>query len=261
MLQERQSFGGRNSITDDKVVLCMINKTGLPVRFWFDFNNEEIYNINNREFLNFSNKTLYKTRRQQIKIQQKIPEKNTFSFQILGCEVIQNINLNKNNILYFKTFINDNKYLLYNVHIDTSGLVNKIKFESSINFYNKTIFEELILSIDDNSIKENYLDLKRQKKIKIPLSWMLSNGKIYLQLNKKAEKHLLYNNISDCCFCQKLNDEELEKNKNEKIKVKENLTNALNTSKEINLQHPKYKEYISSFISREFNIQDDLGPI
>ena len=261
ILQERQSFGVRNSLKDDKVILCMINKTGLPVRFWFDFNNDEIYNINNREFLNFSNKTLYKTRRQQIKIQQKIPEKNTFSFQILGCEVIQNINLTKNNILYFKTFINDNKYLLYNVHIDTSGLVNKIKFESSIIFYNKTIFEELILSIDDNSIKDNYLYLKKQKKLKIPLTWMLSNSKIYLQLNKKAEKHLLYNNILECSFCQKLNDEELEKNKNERIKVKEKLTNALNTSKEINLQHPKYKEYISSFIGREFNIQDDLGPI
>ena len=261
ILKERQSSAIRNSLKDDKVVLCMINKTGLPIRFWFDFNNEEIYNINNREFLNFSNKTLYKNRRQQIKIQQKIPAKNTFSFQVLGCEVIQNINLNKNNILYFKTFINDKKYLLYNVHIDTSGIINQIKFESSINFYNKTVFEELILSIDDNNIKDNCLDLKRQKKLKIPLSWMLSESKIYLQLNKKAEKHLLYNNILGCCFCQKLNDEELENKKNERNKVKENLTNALNTSKEINLQHPKYKEYISSFISREFNIQDDLGPI
>ena len=240
---------------NDKILYRIINKTGLPVLFWFNFKSEEKYTLNNKEYLNFSYKTLYKNRREQIKIQQKYPEQNTFSFQILGFEIIQNINLNKNNILYFKTKIIDNKYLFYNVFIDTSGLVYKIKFNSSIVFYNRTIFDGLIMSIDDKLIKDNYILLQKNKKIKIPLNWMLSDKKIYLQLKKGKEKHILYNNISECIFCQKLNEEELENIQNEKKKYKEKLTESLNNNKEINLQHPKYKDYISTSIGQNFNIQ------
>ena len=242
---------------NDKIILNFINKTGMPVRFWFDFKDKEKYILNNKEYLNFSNKTLFKSRRQQIKIQQKNTEINSFSFQILGYEVIPNINLTKNNFLYFKTKVADNKYLYYNVTVDTSGFINKIKFDSSIIFHNKTIFNDLLLSIDDNSIKDNYIKLYKDKKIRIPLSWMLSDKNIYFQLSKKHEKHIIYKNIRDCIFCKKLNEEELEKSKNEKIKIKENLTNLLNNSKEINLQHPKYKEYISSYIGQKFNKKND----
>ena len=258
---EKKMIEENSSQKDDKIVLILINKTGVQVKFWFDFNEEEIYTLKNMEFMKFSNKTLYKSRRKQIKIQQKTPDKNTFSFQILGYEIISKINLNKHNILHFKTNINDNKYLLYSVIINTSGLVNKIKFFSSIYFYNKTIFDELIISIDDNNIKDNFINLRKKKRTQIPLSWMLSNNKIYFQLRKNSEKHILYNNILDCVFCQKLDDEKLEENKNEKIQVKEKLTNALNESKEFNLQHPKYKEYISAFIGQKFNIQNDIEAI
>ena len=245
----------------DKIVLKLINKTGLPIKFWFNFKSEEKYTINNKEYLKFSYKELYKTKREQIKIQQKYPDKNSFSFQILDFDIISNINLNRNSVFYFKTKISDNKYLFYNVIIDTSGLVKIIKFSSSIVFKNKTIFEELLISIDDNKIKDNYILLKKDKKVKIPLSWMLSGKKIYIQLKKENERHILYNSILESAFCQKLKDEELEKIKNEKKKVKENLTNPLNSSKEINLQHPKYKEYISSYLGQKFNINNNYNTI
>ena len=259
--EKKDTFYNEPIAKNDKIILKVINKTGLPIIFWFNFKNEEKYTLNNKEYLNFSYKTLYKTRREQIKIQQKYPEKNSFSFHILGFDIISNIILNKNNIFYFKTKIGDNKYLYYNVIIDTSGLVNKIKFSSSIFFKNKTIFKELYISIDDKKIKENYILLKQDKKVQIPLSWMLSDQKIYLQLNKKDERHILFNSILESVFCQKLKQDELEKIQNEKQSVKEKLTNPLNSSKEINLQHPKYKEYISSYIRQQFNIQDNYKTI
>ena len=129
---------------NEEIILKISNKTGLPIRFWFDFKNQEKYMLNNDESLEFSNSSLYETRRQQMRIQQKYPEKNTFSFQILGYEIIPNININKNNILYFKTNIKDNKYLLYHITIDTSELVNKINICSSIFFINKTKFDIIV---------------------------------------------------------------------------------------------------------------------
>ena len=238
---------------DDKIILRLLNETGLPIRFWFDFKSEEKYILNNKEFLNFTNRMLYKTRREQIKIQQKTLHKNSFSFQILGYEIIQNINFNKNTILNFKTLVGNNKYLLYRVILDSSGLVNQVKFYSSINFYNKTIFDEMIISIDDNTIKDNYMILNKGKKTAIPLNWMLSDKKIYIQLSKNNKKNILYNNIFDCIFCKELNRDELEKKEKEKIKIKENITNRLNDNKDINLQHPKYKEYISEHAEMNFN--------
>ena len=237
---------------EDKIVLKIVNKTGLPIRFWFDFKKKEKYVLNNKDYITFTNSTLYENRRQQTKIQKKNPERNTFSFQLLGYEVIPNININKNNTLYLKTPAKD-KYLLYNVKVDTSEMINKIKFYSSLSFINKTIFDEMIISIDDRNIKDNYIKLKKGKNLRIPLSWMLSDKKIFIQMNKNGQKDVLYNNIFECIFCQKLNKEELEKVNKEKEEAKENLSNELNNNKEINLQHPKYKEYISSVIDNKFN--------
>ena len=221
----------------DKIILKIVNKTGLSLKFWFDFKNQEKYILNDKDFMTFSNSSLYGTRRQQMKIQ-KNPEKNTFSFQLLGYEKISNININKNNILYFKTNTKDNKYLLYNVVIDTSELINKIKILPSLVFINKTKFDQMVISIDDKNVQNNCFTLKKDKKIRIPLNWMISNQKILLQLDKNKEKNILYNNIFECVFCQKLKDEELEKIKNNKIDVREKLAKDLNSYQEINLQHP-----------------------
>ena len=237
---------------EDETVLRIINKTGLPIKFWFDFKNREKYILKDDGYITFSNSSLYETRRQQIQLIQKHPEKNTLSFQILGFEIIQNININKNNILYFKTNIKENKYLLYHIIVDTSGLINEIKFFPSIFFINKTKFDELLIYIDDKRINNNYIILKKDKKCSIPLSWMLSKQKILFKIDNNSTENILYNNITDCIFFEKFNDEELEKINKEKIDIKEELKYNFNIKK-VNLQHPKYNEYISSMIINKFN--------
>ena len=244
----------------DETVIKLYNNTGLFIHFWFDFDNTNKIKINNNEVVNLSNKIIYKTRKNKKYIQNKGRDKNTFSFQILNYESIQKINFNRTNIFYFKTKINDNnndkKYLFYNLRINTSSLVKEIIFESSIIILNETIFDDLILSIDDNYIKENKLTLVKNKKIHIPLTWIISSKKIFLQENKHSEKVLIYNDISEIIFTEKLSQSKLTEKENQIQKTKSFLEDKLNSSKKINIHHPKYKNYISTYVMQKFNQKD-----
>ena len=199
---------GINVEEQEEIVIKLINKTGLFIYFWFDFDKENKIKINNKEIINLSDRLIYKTRKNKKYIQQREPEKNTFSFKILNYENIQKINFNKTNCWYFKSKINDDendkKYLFYSIKINTSSLIKEIIFESSIIILNETIFDELILSIDDEYIKDNKLTLVKNKKIHIPLTWIISSKRIFLQNNKNSEKVLIYNDISEIIFADKL---------------------------------------------------------
>ena len=213
--------------------------------------------INNKEVVNLSNKPIYKTRKNKKLIQKKEPEKNTFSFRILNYECIQKIHFNKTNNLYFKTKISDDKngqkYLLYNIKINTSTPIKEIIFESSIIILNETIYDELLLSIDDNYIEENKIVLTKNKKIHIPLTWVISSKQIFLQKNAFSEKILIYNDISEVIFSEKLTPSELNEKEKEIEKTKTFLETKLNNYEKINLHHPKYKDYISTFVLQKFN--------
>ena len=49
---------------------------------------------------------------------------------------------------------------------------------------------QMIISIDDKNVQNNSFALKKDKKIRIPLNWMISNQKILLQLEKNKEKNI-----------------------------------------------------------------------
>ena len=76
--REIQLENNNKIIKDDQIVLKIFNKTGLPIKFWFNFKNDETYTLSNGKYMNFSNDDLYGTRRQRIRIQRKHPEKNTY---------------------------------------------------------------------------------------------------------------------------------------------------------------------------------------
>ena len=251
------SKDNNNIEEQEETVLKVFNQTGLFIYFWFDFDKENKIKINNNEVIHLSNKSIYKTRKHKKLIQKKEFEKNTFSFRILNYESIQKINFNKTNNLYFKTEItndkNDKKYIYYNIKINTSSLVKEIIFESSLTILNETMFDELLLSIDDNYIEENKINLVKNKKVHIPLTWIISSKNVYLQKNKNTEKVLIYNNISEIIFSDKLSQSELREKEKQIEKTKETLENKLNNYEKINLHHPKYKDYISTFVVQKFN--------
>ena len=83
----------------EETVIKLINKTGLLINFWFDFDKENKIKIKNNDIVHLTNKQIYKTRKRRKLIQKKESERNTFSFQILNYESIKKINLNSSDNL------------------------------------------------------------------------------------------------------------------------------------------------------------------
>ena len=238
----------------EEIVMKLTNKTGVFINFWFDFNKENKIKIKNNETIHLTNKQIYKSRKNRKLIQKKESEKNTFSFQILNYESIKKINLNSPDNLYFKTKLEDEqKYLFYNLKINTNSFIKEIIFESSMIILNESKFDEMILSIDDESFEDNKLILSKNKKVSIPLTWVISSKNIFLQNNKSSEKFLIYNDISEIIQNQDLSQNEI-KEKQKQIEILRNsLENKLNSYEKINLHHPKYKNYISTYLLQRFN--------
>ena len=213
--------------------------------------------IDNNETVNLTDKLIYKTRKNK-KLIKKNGVENTFSFRILKYECIQKINFNRTNNLYFKTKISDNennpKFLYYNININTTSLIKEITFESSIAILNETIFDELLISIDDNYIQENEIILYKDKISHIPLTWIISSKNIYLQKNKNPEKILIYKDISEIASSEKLSPSELNEKEKQIERTKSFLEKKVNNK--INLHHPKYKNYISTFALQKFNLKN-----
>ena len=98
--------------------------------------------------------------------------------------------------------------------------------------------------------------MTKNKKINIPLTWIISSKNIYLQKNKNSEKVLIYNNISEIIFSEKLTQSQLNEKNKQIDKTKNFLENKLNNYQKINLHHPKYKDYISTYLTQRFNKKD-----
>ena len=251
------SDNNKNIDEQEEIVIKLINHTGLFIYFWFDFDKDNKMKIDNNETVNLTDKLIYKTRKNK-KLIQKNGVENTFSFRILKYESIQKINFNRTNNLYFKTKISDNennpKFLYYNININTTSLIKEITFESSIAILNETIFDELLISIDDNYIQENEIILYKDKISHIPLTWIISSKNIYLQKNKNSEKILIYKDISEIASSEKLSPSELNEKEKQIERTKSFLEKKVNNK--INLHHPKYKNYISTFALQKFNLKN-----
>ena len=240
----------------EEAVIKLTNKTGVFLYFWFDFDKENKIKIQNNETIPLTNKQIYKTRKRRKLIQKKESEKNTFSFKLLDYESIKQINLNCSDNLYFKTKIDENKYLLYNLKINTNSFIKEIIFESSMIILNETKFDELILSLDDISSEDHELILPKNQRVSIPLTWVISSKNIFLQYNKNSEKFLLYNNISEIFINESLSPIEIQEKQKQIEDIKKSLETKLNNYEKINLHHPKYKDYISTYILKRFNKKD-----
>ena len=238
----------------EETVIKLINKTGVFIYFWFDFDKENKIKIKNNETIHLSNKQIYKTRKKRKLIQKKESEKNTFSFRILNYEAIQKINLNSSDNLYFKTKIeNEQKYLYYNLKINTNSFIKEIIFESSVMILNESKFDGIVLSINDEFIEDNEFILAKNKKVTIPLTWVISSKNIYMQFNKNSEKFLIYDKISDVIQFDELSSSEIKEKEKLVENIKNSLEEKLNVYEKINLHHPKYKDYVSTYIMQRFN--------
>ena len=247
-----------NNIEEQEEVVKITNKTGVFIYFWFDFDKENKIKIKKDETIHLTNKQIYKIRKNRKLMQKKERDKNTFSFSILNYEPIRKINFNSTDNLYFKTKINigdKQKYLLYNMKIDHNSFIKEIIFESSIMILNESKFDDLILSLNEDYCDNNRLILEKNKKVSIPLNWIISSNNIFLQFNQESEKYLVYNNISEIIplSFEEISQEEINEKEKQIENIKNSLEKKLNNTDKINLYHPKYKDYVSTFILQRFN--------
>ena len=244
----------QNIEDQEEIVIKLTNKTGVLINFWFDFDKDNIIRIKNDETIHLTNKQIYKTRKRRKLIQKKESERNTFSFQVLNYESIKKINLNSSDNLYFKTKINDEqKYIYYNLKINTNSIIKEIIFESSLVFLNESKYDDLILSINDELIEDDKIILPKNKKMCIPLTWGISSKNIFLQMNNNSEKFFIYNNISELIQCEELSQREIKEKQKQIDNIKNSLEKSLNSIDKINLHHPKYKNYVSTYVLQRFN--------
>ena len=118
---------------------------------------------------------------------------------------------------------------------------------------NESKFDGIVLSINDEFIEDNEFILAKNKKVTIPLTWVISSKNIYMQFNKNSEKFLIYDKISDVIQFDELSSSEIKEKEKLVENIKNSLEEKLNVYEKINLHHPKYKDYVSTYIMQRFN--------
>ena len=191
----------------EEIILQFYNYTGINVKFWFVANEAVKYLIKKDEIIPFTKNSLLKAQ-QLNKYKNKIL-KDKFSFFLVEKENISNeinsVDFGKSNILRFQTKLKSkkgiDKDIIFNNKVNTSGIIKTITFFSSLSFVNCTKFDNIILSINDNEIEKIYINNQKDKKNKIPLTWMLSDSiQLFLQLNENDEKIKIYDDFLEIIY-------------------------------------------------------------
>ena len=252
-LDNQKNVVGRGNEKEKKeIILQMKNLLGLPVNFWFEANPKIKYQIKKDGTYSFTKNTLAEALGPSI-LKNKIL-KDKFSFSFDDSTPIRGINFSRNIIREYKVKINQDgiiKIVEITVRVDTSGLIKEIFFMSGIKFVNNTKYDELYLKINDNSIPDNCILIKKNIKIPtpIPLTWMLSKSQkpeISICVYKDGPSQKIYDNIDEILI------KDIDKVKNDdRKKKKKQFENAHKDDK-----NPRFK-LITDQILNNFDNNDD----
>ena len=254
-LENQKNVVGRQSEKEKKeIILQMKNLLGLPMTFWFEANPKVKYQIKKDGTYSFTKNSLAEALGPSI-IKNKIL-KDKFSFSFDESNPIIGINFSRNIIREYKVKINQNgeiKTVEISVRVDTSGLIKEIFFMSGIKFVNNTKYDEMYIKINDNTIPDNCISIKKSDKIptSIPITWMLSqssNPEISICLYNNGPSQKVYDNINEIL----IKDNNNNKEKNDDIKKKKKqFENAHKDDK-----NPRFK-LITDQILNNFENKDD----
>ena len=219
----------------DEIILQFKNMSGVSIKFWFDSNPGSKFKINDEETISFTKNNLYDAQNIQKNGMNNRILKNKFSFNILESDDVNSIDFKVSNYCQFNTNLNINgekKYIEFNVKVNTNSLIKEIIFDSSITIINQTIYDKIIISINDESIKKNKIIINKNLRGKIPISWMIStnpNPYVTLQIEENSEKIKIYDNINEIIVNEKDENQldEIKKNKDKLEKLFKNWKNPL----------------------------------
>ena len=213
----------KNLITTSKegAVVFIYNKTGVELNFYFESNPNYIIGMKPEEMLTFSKSDLKNAR--GLEDGTMTTNLNTLAVSIMRSGTIKGINFNQNNSTQYKlNVMKDFKsYTIYfNTAVKTQGIVKKIIFSSSLSIFNDTIYDTISLMINNEDITQNNIEIPKNERKYIPISWFLCevpNSEIRIKLNEEEESYLLLNHISEIIsepIDIKVKEENLKKKKN-----------------------------------------------
>ena len=148
---------------------------------------------------------------------------NTIRVSLMRSGTIKGINFNHNNTTHYKLKIkrNESDYTIYfSVHVKTQGVVKRIFFHLlyQLSIYNDTAYEKIYIMINDASIPRNIIEIPKNMRRYIPISWFLSEtpkSEIRVKLSEKGESYLVFYHISEI-----ISDPIDDKTKEENLKKK-----------------------------------------
>ena len=208
-----------------EIILKLTNKLGLPMYFWFEANPKVKYEIKKGTSYNFTKNSLAEALGPSI-IKNKIL-KDKFSFSFDNDVIISGINFSKNLIRQFNVKINQDgkiKDVEILIRVDTSGLIKEITFTCSILFLNHTKYDDIYIKINDDSIQDNCIHIKKKQRGPIPITWMLSKAEkpeISVSVYENGPSQKIYDNINEL-LVKKIDNKILdEREKKKKVFKKE----------------------------------------
>ena len=223
----------------DEIILQFLNYTGLDLEFFFDSYPQNKIQMKSKEIVSFTSENLYKARGLHKRRSKGI--RTTFSVSLKNTYPIESINYKRTNYKQYKLKVesNNNKYesLYFYIKVESSYILNKVYFSSSICFYNSTKFNKIIIFINNDSVDENLIVIMKDSKEYIPLTWFLCEppkSSIFLKFPKDKKSFKICDHVSE--FIHKISDENTLK---ERENSKKHLEKAFS-----NIENPKLKKVL-----------------
>ena len=245
---------------EEEIVLKFLNITGLDLVFYFDDNPNYKISMKPNGKLNFTRLNLYKARGHD---RYKNPyQKTTFSLSMKDSLPIEHINFQRNNYKQYKINIQNNSgnnYALYfSVKVESSGLINTVTFCPSLSFYNDTLFDNIYLSINNQSLIDNNIIIPKGKSEYIPLTWIMCDyphSSVSIKLSPNGQFTQICSNISEFIIDPIIDEDILQERNTQKNNVQKAFPDANNPTF-IKMVDIRKSEFDNRKDSKSFIIND-----
>ena len=239
----------------DEIILQFLNYSGIDLEFFFDSYPQNKIQMKPREIVSFTSENLYKARGLHKRRSKVI--RTTFSVSMKNTFPIENINYKRTNYKQYKLKVesNNNKYqfLYFYIKVESSYILNKVYFSSSICFYNLTKFNRIIIFINNDNIDENNLCIMKDSKEYIPLTWFLCEppkSSIFLKFPDDKKSFKICEHVSE--LVHRITDENTLKERENSKKNLEKINSKIENPKlkkileikKIEVDNNKYSKYL-----------------
>ena len=248
----------QNSLIDKTrsydIILQFMNDTGIDLAIFFESNVKNRIRLGPNDIRSFTSDTLYIARglnRKNNRI-----DRTNFGVYVYDSFPIKDINYKRTHYKQYKINIevDTNKYIpIYlSIKVESSYLLHKVSFSSSIAFFNDTNFRIIYILIKNSNLEKNEISILKESKTYIPITWLICqppNSSIYIKFDQEGETFKVCDHITEL-FHEPIDNDQNEKsveyNFKKKFKGNDNPNfNKINNVEKYENENMKNSKYIS----------------